>query len=458
MGLFPTSFARSSDGDRLSRREWLKLASAGVIGYSMSGWLETLAADTATNPERKKSCILLWMNGGPSQMDTFDLKPGHENGGEFKEIDTAVEGIRISEHLPKIAKFAKNMAIVRSMTTKEGDHGRASFLLRTGYLPNGPIQYPSIGAIIAKEIGKEDAALPHFVSIAPYRFFNPSAYGPGFLGPKYAPLIVGDTGIQFQARGQNNYEDALKVQDLDHPKDVSKEQMDARVDLLEGLEKDFVAKHPGVAPISHKTAYNRAVKLMRTAASKAFTLDEEKPQTRDAYGRNLFGQGCLLARRLVERGVPFVEVSLGGVNGGAFGWDTHAQNFTTVKQLSEVLDPAWAALMADLKARGLLDSTLIVWMGEFGRTPKINQGRGRDHYPNAWSTVLAGGGIKNGKVIGKTSADGATVEERPVSVPDFLATICQVLGIDPMKQNRSNVGRPIRIVDKDAQPIKEILS
>jgi hypothetical protein len=350
------------------------------------------------------------------------------------------------------------MASVRSMTTKEGDHGRASVLLRTGYLPNGPIQYPSIGSLVAKEIGRDDAALPHFVSIAPYRFFNTAAYGPGFLGPKYAPLIVGDTGLQFQQNNQANYEQALKVQDLEHPKEVSRAQMDARIDLLEVLEKDFVAKHPGVAPLSHKTAYNRAVKLMRTAASKAFNLEEETPQVRDSYGRNLFGQGCLLARRLVERGVPFVEVSLGGVNGGAFGWDTHAQNFTTVKSLCQVLDPAWAMLMTDLKARGLLDSTLIVWMGEFGRTPKINPGRGRDHYPNAWSTVLAGGGIQNGKVIGKTSADGTTVEERPVSVPDFLATVCQILGIDPMKKNTSNVGRPIRIVDKTAQPIEGILS
>jgi hypothetical protein len=172
----------------------------------------------------------------------------------------------------------------------------------------------------------------------------------------------------------------------------------------------------------------------------------------------MFGQGCLLARRLVERGVPFIEVTHGGINGGAFGWDTHAQNFTAVKQHSDILDPGWASLMQDLKDRGLLDSTLIVWMGEFGRTPKINQGQGRDHYPNAWATVLAGGGIKGGQVVGKTSPDGSTVADRPVSVPDFLATACHALGIDPMKQNQSNVGRPIRIVDKGAQSIKEVLS
>jgi hypothetical protein len=439
----------------------MKLASAGVVSYSMSGWLESLAADTATNPKRRKSCILLWMNGGPSQMDTFDLKPKTINGGPYNEIATSVTGIKISEHLPKIAKFMDKMAIVRSMTTKEGDHGRASFLLRTGYLPNegGPIMYPSMGALIAKELGRNDAALPHFVSIAPYRFFNLSAYGPGFLGPKYAPLIVGDSGINFQqANNRNTYEQALKVQDLQPPKEVSRDQADARIDLLQDLEKDFVAQHPDVSPLSHKTAYDRAVKLMRTAASRAFNLEEEKDLTRDAYGRNLFGQGCLLARRLVERGVPFVEVTLGGVNGGAFGWDTHAQNFDNVKALSEVLDPAWASLMADLKERGMLDSTLIVWMGEFGRTPQINQSNGRDHYPNAFSTVLAGGGIKGGQVIGKTSKDGTTVEEHKVTVPDLLATVCVALGMDPMKPNTSNVGRPIHIVKKEAKPIRELLA
>jgi uncharacterized protein (DUF1501 family) len=195
---------------------------------------------------------------------------------------------------------------------------------------------------------------------------------------------------------------------------------------------------------------------MRTAASKAFNLEEEPDPLRDAYGRNLFGQGCLIARRLVERGVPFVEVTLDQVNNN--NWDTHGDNFNVVRQLSEVLDPAWGSLMQDLKARGLLESTLIVWMGEFGRTPVVNGNKGRDHYPGAWSTVLGGGGIRGGRVVGRTSADGARVEERPVSVPDFLATICLALGIDPLKQNLSNVGRPIRIVDKAAQPIREIVA
>ncbi len=394
------------------------------------------------------------MNGGPSQMDTFDLKPGHANGGPFKEIDTSVAGIRISEHLPKIAKFMDHMAIVRSMTSKEADHGQATYYLHTGYQPRGPIQYPSIGSVVSKEIGSDEAALPNFVSIAPFRAFNADAYGAGFLGPKYAPLIVGEANYNFgQQQNANDYEKSLKVQDLAPPADVVQRRFDARVELLQ----DFVNARPGVPAKSHQTAYERAVKLMRTAAQKAFNLDEEPDAVREAYGKNLFGQGCLLARRLVEQRVPFIEVTLGGFQQNNLGWDTHANNFDAVQRLSNVMDPAWASLMSDLKDRGLLDSTLIVWMGEFGRTPKINGGKGRDHWPNCWSTVLAGGGIKGGQVIGKTNEAGDAIADHPVTVPDFLATICKVLGIDPTIQNMSNVGRPIRIVELTAKPIEAVL-
>ena len=307
--------------------------------------------------------------------------------------------------------------------------------MRTGYLPQGPIQYPSLGAHVAHELGSDESALPNAVAIAPYAVLSPGAYGPGFLGPKYAPLLVGDTNVQVQGQGMVDYDQTLKVKDLALPKEVGSAHADARIDLLRDMEKDFVARHPDVSPQSHLTAYDRAIRLMRTDAAKAFNIEDEKGEVRDRYGRNLFGQGCLLARRLVERGVPFVEVTLGGLNGGTFGWDTHADNFNQVKRLSEVLDPAWAALMGDLKERGLLDTTLVIWMGEFGRTPQIQKGRGpgggRDHFPNAWSTVLAGGGIKGGQAYGKTSADGIAVEENAVSTPTFIATVCAALGIDP---------------------------
>jgi uncharacterized protein (DUF1501 family) len=234
------------------------------------------------------------------------------------------------------------------------------------------------------------------------------------------------------------------------------EQLEARLRLVRQMQQEFVAEHPSPAAKSHQTAYEQAVRLMRTAAGKAFDLDEEPAKLRDDYGRNKFGQGCLLARRLVERGVPFVEVSLGGDNGQA--WDTHQNNFEKVRELSQVLDAGWAALMDDLKGRGLLDSTLIVWMGEFGRTPTINGDKGRDHYPNAWSAVLGGGGINGAQVIGRTSAGGETIEERRVSVPDLLATVCLALGIDPKKTNLSNVGRPISLVDKAAMPLEDVVA
>ncbi len=225
------------------------------------------------------------------------------------------------------------------------------------------------------------------------------------------------------------------------------------------LGSDFLANRPGVPSFSHQSAYRRAVKMMRSSAAKAFELDEEPAALQDAYGRNPFGQGCLLARRLVERGVPFVEVTLSSVDGNnnGLGWDTHAQNFDAVEKLSGVLDAGWATLMTDLRSRGLLEHTLIVWMGEFGRTPKINESAGRDHYPNAWSTVLAGGGIRGGQLIGDTGADGEEIKARPVLVPDLLATVIKGLGIDPGKQNFIDNGRPIRIVDLKANPIKELL-
>ncbi len=441
-----------------SRRELLSLAAASFAGAGASGWLPALASETS-GTAKPRACILLWMNGGPSQIDTFDLKPRHKNGGEFKEISTAVAGIRISQHLPRVAKQMSELAVIRSMQTKEGDHARATYLLRTGYLPQGPVKYPTLGAAVSKETGDADAELPNFVSIAPQPALSPASYGPGFLGPRHAPMVVGGTGLGLFTLGQDNYDQTLEVKNLSLPDGITVAEADARVDLLEGIEREFRKDHPGTAPASHQAAYHQAVRLMRSEAVKVFDLEGEPEMLRDAYGRNRFGQGCLLARRLVQRGVPFVEVSLTGTPGQqVFGWDTHTNNFGQTKQLCAVLDPAWSTLIEDLRDHGLLDSTVVVWMGEFGRTPKINRSQGRDHFPAAWSTVLAGGGIRGGQVVGKTSRDGMRVEDRPVSVPDLLATVCSAIGVDPLKQNMSNVGRPIRIVDPEAKPIEEALS
>jgi hypothetical protein len=393
----------------------------------------------------------MWMNGGPSTIDMWDLKPGHENGGPYREVNTPSPGFKIGEHLPRLAMQGDRIAVLRGMSTKEGDHARGTYLMRTGQLPGAAgIQYPSIGSLISKELGDPKAELPNFISIAPQRFFSQEAFGPGFLGPIHAPLIVGENQ-NFNNPAGNGLDSLLKVADLERPKSIDESTANIRLEMLRDMQEEFASARPGQMPKSHSAAYDRAIRLMQSAGGKVFDLTEEKPATRDKYGRNLFGQGCLLARRLVERGVPFIEVTLGG-------WDTHQQNFDQVKNLCGTLDNAWGSLMEDLKDRGLLDTTTIVWMGEFGRTPKINQGRGRDHFPNAWSTVIAGGGVKGGQAIGKTSKDGMTVEDRVTPTLDLLATVCTILGIDFEKTNPSNVGRPIRIVDKGAVPVKEVIA
>ncbi len=441
-----------------SRRDWLRLGAAGMVGPSASGWLGRLANAAAGDPQRKRSCILLWMTGGPSQMDTFDLKSGHNNGGPFKPIDTTAPGVRICEHLPQLAKQMKHLAVVRSMWTKEGDHSRGAHLLHTGYVPRAPVEYPSIGSLVSHELGDPASELPSFVSVDSRRFCGAGAgFGAGFLGAQNAPLVVGK-GEDQETIGTTGYEKALHVGDLRRADDVTDDHAAARLDLLQAMSREFTSVHPDAAGQSVQAAYDRAFRLMHGSAARAFNLDEEPAALRDAYGRNLFGQGCLLARRLVERSVPFVEVALGYNVMGPLGWDTHIGNFDAVKQLSGILDPAWATLIADLADRGLLETTTLIWMGEFGRTPKINPQQGRDHFAAAWSAVLGGGGIKGGQAFGKTSADGMEVEDRQVTAPDLLATLCKALGVDPLKTNRSNIGRPIRIVDKSAQPIDEVLA
>ncbi|MBW3541287.1 MAG: DUF1501 domain-containing protein, partial [Planctomycetes bacterium] len=427
----------SSFRSDFSRRDLLRFGLAGALGMSFSGWLPRLAR-AAEGQKPPRACILLWMNGGPTQTDTFDLKPGHANGGPTKPISTAVPGIQISEHLPGVAREMKDMAIVRGLTSSEGDHGRATQLMMTGYRPRGEaVNYPVLGSLLAHELGRPDNVLPNFVSISPFRFAN---LGAGFLGPKYAPLTVSGQSDDPSARAN------LSIENLRRPEGVSRASMENRFGLLKGLVDAFAADGAADAIASHAANYERAMEMVRTEARAAFKLDEEDATLRDAYGRNRFGQGCLLARRLVERGVPFVEVTLAQMPGAAVAWDTHADNFTQVRSLCEVLDLAWSTLMQDLRKRGLLENTLVVWMGEFGRTPQINPNGGRDHFPAAWSTVLCGGGIRGGQVVGDTGEDGMRVVDRPVTVPEFYATICAALGIDPEKENISNEGRPIGIV------------
>jgi hypothetical protein len=438
---------------RLNRRELLRAAGIGMFGASASGWFPLLAHGAVQTPGDRRHCVLLWMTGGPTQTDTFDMKPNHVNGGEFKEIATSVPGLRISEHLPKLAAMAEHLAILRGLSTKEGDHERGTFVMRTGYSPAGPIRYPTLGSSLSKELGSHDAELPNYVSIAPYQLFNQQAFSPGFLGPQYAPLTVGSAGGSAPASADSYAQ--LGVDDLRVPAGVTLPQADARLDLWKTLQKGFIGRHKSASPIAHDTVYQRAVRMMRSETAKAFNLSEEPDKVREAYGRGRFGQGCLMARRLIERGVSFVEVTLGSFEGGSLGWDTHQNNFSTVKTLSAELDAGWSMLMSDLRDRGLLESTTILWLGEFGRTPKINANGGRDHFPAAWSSVLAGGGVRGGQAYGSTSDDGMVVEDGKMDVGALLATLCQALKINPSTQNISEVGRPIRIAE--GEPVREVL-
>jgi hypothetical protein len=414
-----------------SRRDFLKVLGAAGFGAGLSGWMNVLAGHAAETKAKSKSCILLWMDGGPSHKDTFDMKPGTKDAGEYKPISTSVTGLQISEHFPKLAPLMNHAALLRGMSTPEGAHPRAKFYMHTGYREGvGGVSYPGLGSIVSKELGKPDFPMPNYVAV------GNRSYGAGFLGAKHAPLIVNDP-----SRGVEDLKSSLTDKGFAN-----------RMGLLEEMEENFLRTQKAESIKDHEIIYQRAVKLMQSKEAKAFDLSLEPEKSKSAYGTGRFSEGCLMARRLVEVGVPFVEVTLGG-------WDTHQNNFERVKELSKQVDAGMSALITDLKERGLLDSTLVVWMGEFGRTPKINSRGdkpGRDHYPKAWTSMLVGGGIKGGQVVGKTDAEGATVVDRPTSGIDFMATVCQILGIDYTKENVAN-GRPVRIADKKAKPVDEVI-
>jgi uncharacterized protein (DUF1501 family) len=317
----------------------------------------------------------------------------------------------------------------------------------------GPVAYPSIACSLAKELDIQATSLPSYVSVAPPLAISPAAFGPGFLGPSYAPAIVGGQaaagGLQGALRGSRFAE--LKLDDLELPSGVDELQATRRMKLWNAMEQKFLKNRKADSFAAHNALYRKAADLMRPEVRAAFDLSEEPDDVRKKYGRGLFGQGCLLARRLVERGVPFVEVALGD----GLGWDTHADNFDKVEELSGQLDAGWATLMRELDERGLLESTTILWMGEFGRTPVINPMAGRDHFPAAWSCVFAGGGINGGQAYGRTSADGMTVEEGQATIGDVLATLCTALGVPPDNENIT-ADRPIKIAE--GTPIGAILA
>ena len=407
----------SISGTKFTRRRAMQLVSGTALAAGTASFGELMADQAESLRREGRAMILLWMRGGPSQFETLDPKPGTENGGPTTAIETSVSGIRIADNFPQLAKVIDDVAIVRSMTNKEGSHPRATYQMHTGYLPAGSVKHPSLGSCISQQLGDPESELPSFVSIG-------NTLGSGFLGMDYEPFVVGNPG-------QLPSNVALPT---------SRDRFARRRGLLQRLETEFSDSGARQLVESHRSVYGKSARLVLSPEVKAFDIANESSSLRGRYGDDDFGRGCLLARRLVERGVTFVEVRSGN-------WDTHQDNFERCANNAGAVDPATAALIADLKDRGMLDRTLVVWMGEFGRTPKINPRNGRDHYPRVFSAAMAGGGIKGGQVYGASTSNGTAVKDSPVTVQDLFRTICSSMKVDPNHENISPLGRPLKVVD-----------
>jgi uncharacterized protein (DUF1501 family) len=416
----------------IDRRRFLQMGGMGLIGGLAARYFESFAlADApAVHAAKAKSIVVLWLNGGPSHVDTFDPKPGTPVGGPFKAIRSRARGLELSEHLPQLADKADKIAVVRSMSSKEGNHARAQYLLHTGYSPNPTVVHPSLGGWVCEQLGDPNSDIPTFVSIG-----GPS-FGAGFLGVQNGPFVMQKAGAM--------------PPNVEPPPQIDEARFDRRKAALDFMEKRFAGETGDAKVDGREAVYAKAVRMMRSPRTKVFDLSNESEATKKAYGDTDFGRGCLLARKLVETGVKFTEVVLDG-------WDTHKDNFTRTTKLMGTLDPAIATLIGELDQRKLLASTLVVCMGDFGRTPKINGNDGRDHHPQAWSAVLAGGGIRGGYVHGATDANGDKVAGTPTSVPDLMATLATQMGMDPSHMEQTPVGRPIAITE-NGQVVKGLVA
>ncbi len=404
----------------MSRRHFMShLAGASALAGSALSLGHTLRLHADDLKRRRKSAILLWMGGGPSTIDIWDLKPGTNTGGPFRPISTSGD-VQICEHLPMMAKQMHHMAIIRSMSTREADHTRGRYYMHTGYAPDPNVEHPSYGAVIAHELIEQrpDLQIPPFISV------GGGSVGPGFLGMAWAPFSVNSNG---QVRNLNM--------------GLDRQRLASRLRTLELIEQRFIDQRRGLPSDEHRQVVQKAVYLMTSEQMKAFKVNEEPEPVRERYGTDAFGRSCLMARRLIEVGVPFVEVGLGG-------WDNHSNIFPTLADNKlPALDRAMSALVEDLEQRGLLQDTVIIWMGEFSRTPRINGNTGRDHWARAWSVVVGGGGIKGGQAIGSTNEDGTRVATDPYTAEDVMASVCHALGISLETTFTSRNGRPMKIAN-----------
>jgi uncharacterized protein (DUF1501 family) len=427
MARIGTGFPRI-DGTEISRRNVLELAAGFGLSFLLPG-LQGRAADTR-GKERPKSLITLWMGGAPSQLETFDPHPDTKIGGETKAIATKLPGLQISHLLPNMAEQIHEMCLIRSMVSKEGDHERASYLIKTGYRPDPTLIHPSLGAIVAHELPVGGVEIPRHISILNSQWPGRG----GFLGDDYDPFKVLDPKQNLQN---------MKAK-------VEQDRQTRRLKDLEVVENTFRNRRQIQSDATlHQDTVRRALTMMTSEQLKAFQYEEEPAEIRAAYGDTPFGAGCLIARRLVEVGVRSIEVNLEG-------FDTHANNFNGQSTQARIFDPAFAALIHDLKRRDLFDSTVMLWAGEFGRTPTINNVGGRDHWPTGFSCVVGGGGFRNGLVIGETDPEGKKTDPAdPIEIYDLFATIMKTLGVEYNKEVATPIGRPMALCK--GKPIDRLL-
>ncbi len=412
---------------KLSRRALLGSAGATFLGFNVR---DLLAAAGKSHAPKAEHVILFWNGGGMSHIDTWDPKPGRPTQGEFSAIETSAPGVQISEIFPKLARQMHHCGLIRSLVGTQGAHGRATYHLQTGYdeLPN-LLVHPGFGSIVVHEFAKQ-GDLPAYVTV------SGRAPRASYLGQSCEAYYVGTPGE--------------KDPYLAFPKTIASNRGNTRLDALARVNDRFNTKKKNNNLDSTQTAIDDAVTLMRSPALKAFELDHVPTATINRYGDTTFGRGALLAKQLVETGVRFVQINRGG-------FDTHSNNFPTMRNHGEIMDPAMASLIEDLAESGRLEKTLIIMLSEFGRTPRVNANAGRDHYPVVFSCFLAGGGVKGGSVIGSSDKDGLQPKDRPVQVPDLHATFCHALGIDPTKEIMTPLQRTLKLVD-NGKPVKELFA
>ncbi len=440
-----------SRGSPISRRAVLRVGSLSFLGINLSQFLELEAVLGAVKGEEKRAkaqaCILLWLDGGPSHIDTWDPKPN----SSFKPISTNVPGIQISELLPRMSKHMDKLAVIRSMHTEENNHGVAHHYAMTGHRPSPAMKFPAFSSIITKELGQRNNVPPN-VMVPEISASARDNFKSHFLGAQYDPLQIPDPN-------KRDY----KIPELSLPGSLTLERIQARNAFLKLVDGRYRQRVESAEYANLDEFRQQALNMVLSqSVRQAFDLSKEPEKLKDAYGRSMFGQSVLIARRLVEAGSRFVTAyDLKRVETGR-NWDTHGTNDKQHKDvLAPVLDQTLSTLLTDLEQRGLLETTLVIAMGEFGRTYDLNPGGGRDHWCHCWSMVLGGGGIQGGQIIGASDERGAYVADRMVTIGDLLATLYKALGIDWTREYMHPIGRPLKIAnsinDKTGQPIEEII-